>query len=233
MQTISTTDGELYVRDGVIIGRKVIRGKTTIYYKGMSNVIHRVDGPAYIDEQDHQTIYMQNGDWHRDGSAAQIIKWTNGNLRRKTWAREGKLHRDGKPADIEYYEAGGVKFRFYYVNNNLHNNNGPAFIEYYPDGTIKTERWYQDGKLHRWGGPAVTEYNKSGKVTSSEFYNNGAKCEAGKSTPLYEVPLSEFKQSKPATNNSQPIQINDITARLDLIEANIKKIMESLERINV
>lgn len=227
MQTIPTVDGELYVRDGVIIGRKVIRGKVTTYYKGMGGVIHREDGPAIIDGQNHQTIYARDGNWDRVDGPAQIIKWPAGNERRRTWARAGKLHRDdGSPADIEYHENGAIKSMFYYVNNNLHRENLPAFIEYYSNGKTKSERWYQNGKYHRVGGPAVIEYDKAGRIINSEFYRNGVIITEDDRP---KINVNETAQLQCVTPVTQTTQFENINARLDVIEANIQKIMAALQ----
>jgi len=96
-QTIKTADGELYVQGDTIVGRMVIDGSITKYYRG--DHFHREDGPAFV-QQNKYGINIFEAYW-----------------------RDGVRHRgDNLPAYIERNNAGVVVREEYWYNGRAISN---------------------------------------------------------------------------------------------------------------
>ena len=111
----------------------------------VSEVLHRVDGPAVehtspaVEHLDGTKEWWLFGKRHRlDGPAVERVDGE------KMWYVDDKLHRVDGPA-IEY--ADGEKE--WYVDDKRHRVDGPA-IEY-----VNGTEWWVNDKRHRLDGPAV------------------------------------------------------------------------------
>jgi hypothetical protein len=94
-----------------------------------NDVIHRVDGPAFI--SDTSSIWCRNGIAHReDGPAIECKDGSCG------WMINGQYHRVDGPAIINSHGE------FWFINGNLHREDGPAVTQ--NDGCIK---WYKNGNM--------------------------------------------------------------------------------------
>lgn len=241
-QTIPTENGELYVRDNVIIGRKVIKGKVTTWYKDMTNIIHNENGPAIIDEENHQTIYMQDGKWHREDGPAQIITYPDGSKRRETWARDDKFHRDEQngqtdPADIEWYPNGNKKMVAYYQNDKMHRFGAPAVYKWYENCILKHEWYYQNGKLHNEQGlAAIREWHPNGQIRLFSHYVDGKLHRVGGPAIVYYNSDGDFIDAEyyingikcKSTAPEHSTKDHAIAGRLDAIESALQKIIAEL-----
>jgi len=117
-----------------------------------NGILHRDDGPAYI-ESDGTEQWWIHGHRHREDGPAVV--WSNGT---KEWWVNHKRHRVDGPARIY---ADGTKA--WYQNGLLHRLDGPATI--YSHGV---QEWYRHGKRHRVDGPA-----RINKNYRNEWYVNG------------------------------------------------------------
>jgi len=111
-----------------------------------NGLLHREDGPAWI-ESNGTIHYYINGKCHREDGPAII--WKDG---RFNYFLNGLLHREDGPAIIR--TDGIIE---YYLNGKLHREDGPAII--YPDGekvyylngkeitTEEVEEWIKDNNI--------------------------------------------------------------------------------------
>ena len=147
----------------------------------VGGVLHRDDGPAFIDNDYGEEKWYQHGELHRDDDKPAVIiaggtmEWyQRGKLHRdddkpavietkvKKWYQRGKLHREGdKPA----YIFEGVEEKWYHHGELHREGDKPAVIH-----SNGTKYWYQNGLKHREDAPAVIF--RSGAV---EWYKNGEK----------------------------------------------------------
>ena len=95
-----------------------------------SELIHRKNGPAVIDENGKESWYINN-QLHREDGPAITDKQGN-----EAWFFNGKLHREDGPA----LKIAG-KLIAYYIHGELHNEQKPALKtnlgeEYYENGEV-------------------------------------------------------------------------------------------------
>ena len=99
------------------------------WFKEGTNILHRVDGPAFIGVHGDQCWYLE-GLRHRDGGPAVIR--VDGE---ETWYQHGQRHRIGGPATIQPKVGLEVWCRY----GRKHREDGPAVIW---EGS--SQRWYID-----------------------------------------------------------------------------------------
>jgi hypothetical protein len=129
------------------------------------DILHRENGPAYIDDKGNKEWYYQ-GRLHREGGPAG--EYSDGC---KQWWRYGYLHREDGPA-IECEDG----HKEWWVNGERHRVDGPALI-----APGKVTQWWYKGRLHRVDGPAVLYDNGQ-----SEIWINGSCKSCKKSISLLE-----------------------------------------------
>lgn len=99
--TIKVDNGELYVRGDTIVGRKVVDGNSTTYYRG--NEVHREGGPAQVYTTGDGitcTGFYRDGDLHNESGPAITQVRSDGLVMYEVYAIDGKYHRVGAPAVI-------------------------------------------------------------------------------------------------------------------------------------
>ena len=77
---------------------KVNEQGAILYYKPGTNMLHREDGPAYVDQDGYKAWYKE-GKRHREDGPAQM--WPEGT---NEWYKDGKRHREDGPA-IDYIDG--------------------------------------------------------------------------------------------------------------------------------
>jgi len=108
---------KLYTTDRII--------ETNNYGDNYKYVLHREDGPAFIDYNTDRSIAYEY------------------------WYINGVKHREDGPAVIHYNDDGSIQYEVWYINGVKHREDGPAYIDYYKDGSIYLEEWYWCGLRHR------------------------------------------------------------------------------------
>ncbi len=139
IQTIAAPNGEIYTQGDKIIGRKVVEGNTTKYYRG--DKLHRDDDlPAVIrvNGGGSSEIYHKNGDMYR-----VVNKNSTGVAIMETYYNGDKFHREGdKPACINRSHVGVVTKESYYIDGVLsREGDAPARIKRALDGEIIKEEY--------------------------------------------------------------------------------------------
>jgi hypothetical protein len=137
-----------HVLDGMLSNNKPIDKVTDVMFD-MDNEIrwykhgrlHRLDGPAVIDEEGHMAWY-KDGQLHCLSGPAKIDAYDS---RKNRWYKNGEFHRLDGPA----YTEGGKEY--WYKDGQLHREDGPAIID------LRSGRceWYKHGVIHREDGPAI------------------------------------------------------------------------------
>jgi antitoxin component YwqK of YwqJK toxin-antitoxin module len=104
------------------------------YYKKGTNILHREDGPAYIDKRNGYKEWHNNGKLHRVGAPATEL--SDGSYE---WYENGKRHRVGGPAKVS------VRYNIeeWYKNGELHREDGPAIINH----RVLLHKFYLEGEL--------------------------------------------------------------------------------------
>lgn len=141
-----------------------------IEYKNPWGMLHRSDGPAYIEKNDNGEIlceaYYILGQLHRVDGPAEI-KYNLSNKDNKyiycKWMQNNEIHRENGPA-IEHCTGS----KEYWIKGKLHRSDGPAITN--SNNTI--HQWYYNGFRHRDNGPAIENINDS---NDNEYYFNNIK----------------------------------------------------------
>ena len=94
------------------------------YWENINGLVHREDGPAYINCAHNIYIYFRHGQRHRvDGPA-----WINPFY--ETWWIDGYRHREDDPAYIQYDENKKILLASYwYKGNKIKCNSTEEFIK--------------------------------------------------------------------------------------------------------
>jgi len=140
-------------------------------------VLHREDGPAYVEHRPSGTVverWHKDGIHHREDGPAYVERRPNGTVV-EWWYRNGVLHREDGPAWVEHRRDGTVVERWR-KDGKIHREDGPAWVEHRPNGTV-VEWWYRNGELHRIDGPARVERDPDGTVTEA-WYLDGTEVES-------------------------------------------------------
>jgi len=176
---IKTGNGELYLKDGKVVGYKVVNSDATYRYEG-DKLHYDANLTMKIIQHDSGTqeeSYYRGGELHRDNDLpAYIARYKNGAIASEDYYRGGKRHRDNDlPALVRLNENGIVTIERYYREGKIHRDNGlPAVIK--RDENDKREEYYCWGIPHRNGDlPAVICRNKDGSVKSEKYYCGGVK----------------------------------------------------------
>ena len=103
---------------------------TVRYYKPGTKVLHREDGPAFVQPCGYKA-WFREGKYHREDGPA--VEFTNGY---KAWYKEGKRHREDGPA-IELSDGS----ESWYIDGKFHREDRPVIVQ--ADGTKK---WFIEGK---------------------------------------------------------------------------------------
>lgn len=115
-----------------VIGYVERTKRTVRYFRDLDGkILHREDGPAYIDLETGTEIWYRNGEKHRDGDQPAFTSPTM-----YQWYVDGKRHRVGGPA-VKHRDS---DYCAYYINDRLHRVGGPAVV--YDNGDVA---YYYDG----------------------------------------------------------------------------------------
>jgi len=99
--------------------RQTVRSDGTVVEGWYRNgVLHREDGPAYVERRPDGTVV-------------------------EGWRKNGVLHREGGPARVERHPDGTV-IEEWHRNGRGHREDGPAYVERRPDGTVEPWAWCLD-----------------------------------------------------------------------------------------
>jgi hypothetical protein len=155
---------------------KIIKYKDGSIEYQKNEKLHRVDGPAVID--DNLIMYYIEGIKHRDDGPAVTYKYKNEKI--EEYYKDGLLHREDGPA----IDSESVKE--YYLYGVRHRDNGPAVIE------KGVEMYYKNGIIHNDQGPAIIYTMRNGKK-EEYYYLHGSKVSQSN--------FEKFKNNNHTTKN--------------------------------
>lgn len=147
----------------------VEKGYLKVWIK--DGLLHRTNGPAYINLDRREVRYIINGSYV-ENLPCIIIYDENGKVYKEMWCKYNKYHRDDDQPAISVF---GEKKSFFWITNGIvcRKFDRPSFVSYYPSGEKEYEKWYYGSVPHRISGPAIIHYYSSGSVKYYVYFRFG------------------------------------------------------------